>query len=414
MKILLANMTAYPTIGGVENSLRYIGRELLKLCHEVKIFCLRSKPDEPARAEHEGMEIIRAPYEPLKWPHQRLRRAVEASSEAIPGVLREFPADAVWSRSMVVGAGIRRAGFSGPLLQIFSTNARMHSHGIYLATRGLPWKRRLMLLGLWPSEYFTASRFERELAPRCTAVAFSENMRTQLLADFPPEARTCHVIPPGVDPDIFSPEAGASHFETLEKDYGIRAGDPIVLYVGRLSTAKHIPMLMDAMALLETPARLVLVGGGRDESRLRAYGERLGLGERILFAGSHHERLPAFYAASRVCVLPTTTESFGQTYLESLACGTPAVGFGRAESWVRTATDEIIRDGETGVVVQRIDKAALAAGIDRVLKLDEDAYATMSRAAHDDMRARFSWPRFVASAVELCRDGGGDTGKAKP
>jgi len=414
MKILLANMTAYPTIGGVENSLRYIGRELLSLGHEVKVFCLRSTPEEPPRVEHEGVEIIRAPYRPAKWPHQRLRRAVDATSTAIPELLREFPADAVWCRSMVVGTGIRRGGFKGPLLQIFSTNARMHSHGIYLATRGLPWKRRLMLLGLWPSEYFTAARFERELARRCTAVAFSDNMRTQLLADFPPEARTCHVIPPGVDSEIFSPEAGARHFEILEKEYGVRAGDPIVLYVGRLSTAKHIPMLMDAMALLETPARLVLVGGGRDESRLRAYGERLGLGERILFAGSHHELLPAFYAASRVCVLPTTTESFGQTYLESLACGTPAVGFGRAASWVRTATDEVIKDGETGVVVQQIDKGALAAGIDRVLKLDDDAYVAMSRAARDDMQARFSWPQFVASAVQHSRDGGNDIGEATP
>lgn len=47
MRILLANSTAYPVIGGVENSLRYIGRELLRAGHEVKIFCFQTSSVHP-------------------------------------------------------------------------------------------------------------------------------------------------------------------------------------------------------------------------------------------------------------------------------------------------------------------------------------------------------------------------------
>ena len=405
MRILLANTTAYPVIGGVENSLRFIGRELLRAGHEVRIFCLQMSPSEPLRMEHEGMEIIRHPYRPERWPHARLRGTVDAAREGSPAAIREFQPDAVWSRSAPVGQGIRAGGFQGPLLQIFPTNAKMNCRGLYLQTRGLPWMRRLMLLGLWPSAWFSSARLERSLARQCTSVAFSENMRRQLLAGFPPDARECQVIPPGVDHEVYSPENGARYFPELTREFGIHPGEPLVLYVGRLSIAKHIPMLIDALALLKVPARLVLVGSGSDEANLRDYAARRGMAERVVFAGSHSEKLPGFYAISRVSVLPTTTESFGQVYLESLACGTPAVGFAGDGKRVLTATSEILRDGETGGVATRVCASALAEKLDEILSMDQDAYEVMSVRARADVMARFSWHVFVERALALSGTG---------
>lgn len=410
MRILLANTTAYPVIGGVENSLRFIGRELLRAGHQARIFCLQLAADEPLRMEHEGIEIIRHPYRPERWPHARLRATVSAACQGSLDVIREFQPDAVWSRSAPVGQGIREGGYQGPLLQIFPTNAKMNCRGLYLQTHGLPWKRRLMLLGLWPSAWLSSSRLERSLARQCTSVAFSENMRQQLLAGFPADARECQVIPPGVDHDVYSPENGARYFPELTREFGIQPGEPLVLYVGRLSIAKHIPMLIDALALLKTPARLVLVGGGSDEASLRDYATRRGMADRVIFAGSHSEKLPGFYAISRVSVLPTTTESFGQVYLESLACGTPAVGFAGDGKRVLTATSEILRDGETGGVVTRVCASALAEKLDEILSMDQDAYETMSARARADVMERFSWHGFVERALAL--SGTGASGRA--
>lgn len=401
MKILLANTTAYPTIGGVENSLRFIGRALLRAGHDVKIFCLQLAPGEPLRTEHEGIEIVRHPCVSERWPHARLRRTAEAARVGSSALLDSFKPDAVWSRSAPIGLGIRRGGYTGQLLQIFPTNARMNCRGLYLQTHGLPWKRRLLLAGLWPSAYISSVRLERELARRCTSVAFSENMRGQLLAGFPADAQTCHVIPPGVDHDLYSPENGAGHFESLGSEFGLHPGEPTVLYVGRLSTAKHIPMLMDAVAQLKTRARLVLVGQGQDEGHLRTYARQLGLAERVIFAGSQGEKLPGFYAISRVSVLPTTTESFGQVYLESLASGTPAVGFAGDGRRVLTATSEILRDGETGGVAKSVSARALAEQIELILSLDEAGYAAMSARAREDAIARFSWDHFTERALAL-------------
>jgi glycosyltransferase involved in cell wall biosynthesis len=189
MRILLANGTAYPTIGGIENSLSYIGRELLRAGHEVKVFCFQFSLKEPLRMVHEGVEIIRYPCKAYRWPHMQYLSRVATAQRAIPAVLKEFQPDMIWSRSVPVGLGIRRSGYPGRLLQIYSTNARMNCRGLFLQTRGLPIRRRFMLLGLWPSAFLVSSLLERELASQCEAIAFSENMRRQLLADFPKDAR---------------------------------------------------------------------------------------------------------------------------------------------------------------------------------------------------------------------------------
>ncbi|MFC1523811.1 glycosyltransferase family 4 protein [Thermodesulfobacteriota bacterium] len=401
MKILLANSTAYPVIGGVENSLSNIGRELIRAGHEVKVFCFQFSPDEPMRMEHEGIEIIRHPCMPERWPHNQFLSRVAVAKQVIPSILNEFQPDTVWSRAASVGLGIRQGGFKGSLLQIFPTSARMNCLGTFLQTYGLPAWRRLMLLGLWPTAYFVSVRIERELSRQCESVAFSDNIREQLLMEFPVDARPCHKIPPGVDCEVFSPDNGARFFQFIENEYGLSRSEPIVLYVGRLSCAKNIPLLMDAVLAMENGAKLVLVGSGPEESRLRAYAQRIGLSENIVFAGLQHEKLPGFYAISSVCVLPTTIESFGQVYLESLASGTPVVGFAGDGRRVLTATDEIVRDGVTGFVVHEVNFRALAEKIDLIISLDSKVYADMAKHARDDVRSRFSWCDFVDKALTL-------------
>jgi glycosyltransferase involved in cell wall biosynthesis len=404
MRILLANSTAYPYVGGVENSLRYIGRALVSEGHEARIFCLQFLPDEPLRMEHDGIEIFRYPCSGSRWPHRQYKNRVVAAEKGIRAILDDFRPDAIWSRNASVGLGIRRGGYTGPLLQIFPTNARMNCRGSFLMTGGLPLRRRLMLLGLWPLAYSVSSRIERELYGQCTPVAFSENMRMQLTRDHRETGRPCHVIHPGVDGEVFSPENGALYFETIEHEYGLSRSEPLVLYVGRLSGSKHIPLLMKAVAGSKERAKLVLVGSGRDEDRLRRIAQNAARPGRIVFAGSQDEMLPGFYAMSRVCVLPTTVESFGQAYLESLASGTPVVGFG-GDGWdVLTATDEIVLDGKTGVIVRTVGAEALSEGIDSILAMEESEYGKMSRLCRQDVTERFSWKRFVSGALALSRE----------
>ena len=401
MRILLANSSAYPSIGGVENSLNYIGRELLNAGHEVKIFSLQNAPEMPPSIVHNDIEIIRALCTPKRWPHAGLLEKIRVIQSATPNLLKTFRPDAIWSRYAPAGLGLRRGGYKGPLLHIFSTNAKMNCLGAYLQTHGLPIKRRAILLGLFPFEYLFLAKIEQELLRQCKAIVFSENMGSQLLKSYSKVIRSCHVIPPGVDHEFFSPENGSRYFDKIEQRYGISRREPIVLYVGRLTNSKKIPMLMDAVALLDPAVRLVLVGDGPEKDNLIKYSKRIGINERLIFAGIHHEMLPGFYAMSRVYALPTTVESFGQVYLESLACGTPAVGFAGDGCAVLTATEEIIKDGKTGGIVKSVSAHDFADKINKILSLDDKGYTVMSQCSREDVLGRFSWQRFVSTALEL-------------
>lgn len=395
MRILLVNGGAYPHIGGVENSLRFIGRELLLTGHEVKIFCFQFAPSEPLCIEHDGIEIVRCPYTPSRWPHTRIRYEVDLVRREIQPLLRDFRPDAIWSRSASLGLGVSMSGYQGLLSQIFCTTARMDCQGSYLRTSGMPLTRRLMLLGLWPLHYQEAYRIERKLLNKCQPVVFSEVMRRQLHDLYGNRAAKTRVIAPGVDTDIFCPKVAADSGARIEAEYGISSKDRYVLYVGRLSIAKNLPLLIDAVAKLRQSAKLILVGSGSDEGRLRAYVERRGLSSRIRFVGSQDKLLPGFYGLARVCVLPTTIESFGQVYLESMACGTPVVGLGGNGNRFTTATDEIVRDSETGRVISEASPTALAQAIDSILEFSPSEYDTMSKKGVEDVANRFSWRRFV-------------------
>ncbi len=143
MKILLANLTAYPTIGGVENSLLFIADELTKQGHAAQILAFRSHKNDPIYTEHKGIPIHRYDRPVERWPHRQFSSISKATKTAFPLLSDTYSPDAVWSRSAPVGLGIRQAGYQGPLLQIFPTNARMNSRGLFLHTKGFPLKQRL-------------------------------------------------------------------------------------------------------------------------------------------------------------------------------------------------------------------------------------------------------------------------------
>ncbi len=396
MKILLVCGSYYPqSIGGVENSFRHISAELLCLGHEVKMFSCQLNHDEPSRVEYEGVEIIRYKEEPVRFAPIRMRRRVALGRREIQPVLCEFAPDAIWSREANLTLGIARSGYPGKIFHIFPTTARMYPRGMCINTSGFNIKRRLLMLAVYPFVYRTASRIERELLVRRNPICFSQNVRQHLLRIYGKLAEKTRIVRPGVDTNRFSPGIGLQQFEEIREKYGLKASDPFVVYVGRLWVAKNIPMLVEAVSHLGPSVRLVLVGGGHDEFPFRDYVKKRGLNERVIFVGQQDELLPGFYTMAKVCVLPTTIESFGQTYLESMACGTPVVGFAADGRKVLTATDEIVQDGKTGRIVQEVSPQALAEGISEILDMPDSKYCAMSRDAAKYVKRRFSWRRFV-------------------
>jgi rhamnosyl/mannosyltransferase len=142
-----------------------------------------------------------------------------------------------------------------------------------------------------------------------------------------------------------------------------RFGDPFLLFVGRLRHYKGLHILLDAMTRIRAP--LVIVGDGPMGASIREQAARLGLGNRVHFAGSvTDEQLRDHLAAAAIGLLPSTTptEAFGLAMVESMASGLPVIS-----TELGTGTSFVNQHGLTGFVVPPNDPAALADSINRLL-----------------------------------------------
>ncbi|HEV8472015.1 MAG TPA: glycosyltransferase [Methylomirabilota bacterium] len=183
------------------------------------------------------------------------------------------------------------------------------------------------------------------------------------------------VVPTGVDLERFRPGARAVARPTL----GLPAEDPLLLYVGRLDREKSVERVLlafDHVAGTVPRARLALVGQGKEAPRLRALAARLSSARRVSFLGVRaHDALAPCYQAADLFLFASETETQGLVLAEAAACGLPAVAVAAA------GCDEVVRDGETGLLA-KADPTALAEAAIGLL-LDDQRRAAMAARARE-------------------------------
>lgn len=199
------------------------------------------------------------------------------------------------------------------------------------------------------------------------------------------------MLSPGVDSARFRPEAdGGAWRERL----GI--GDaPLVLCVGRIVPRKGQDVLVRTFAAVRAAvpdAVLVLAGDGPSRSKVEASATGSAARDAIRFTGEvTEEDLPGLYAAADVFAMPCRSrwgglevEGFGIVFLEAAAAGVPSVA-GRSGG-----AAEAVIDGETGIVVDGEDDAAVVEAIVALLR-DRERAAEMGRRARERAVAGYDW-----------------------
>lgn len=186
------------------------------------------------------------------------------------------------------------------------------------------------------------------LTAAAAVIVTTEELRVHVAARV--GAAKVHVIPNGVETDLFRPAPRAP------------AGPRRVLYVGRFSAEKNLQALVEAVAKLARglDLELVLVGDGPERARLAAAAQRLGV--RLGLPGTvDHRRLPALLAGADAFVLPSWTEGHPKALLEAMSAGVPCV-----------ASDvpgnrAVLENDRTGLLFDPADPVALARALERVL-----------------------------------------------
>jgi len=215
----------------------------------------------------------------------------------------------------------------------------------------------------------------RGVRRHCRFIAMSGDLAARLRATNP--AAQITVIPNGVPAAAFTVTAP-------------RGND--VLFLGRLEIAqKGLDLLLSAFAAVHDrlPGQLVLAGDGPDRKALQTRVARLGMSDRVVFAGrvDGADKL-RLIAGARVVAMPSRFETFGMVAAEALACGTPVVAF------EIPSLREVVVPG-TGVLVPAFDVAAfaetlatLAGDLVRVEKLGAQGRAHARRYDWDDVAER--------------------------
>jgi glycosyltransferase involved in cell wall biosynthesis len=184
----------------------------------------------------------------------------------------------------------------------------------------------------------------------------SESLRMQFIEHFGFAQEMVRTIHNPLDIDIIL----AQSVEGGNPVLGETPGETIV-GMGRFTRQKGFDLLIRAMARVRAPAKLLLLGGGRDEEKLRGLAEELGVSEKVEFLGFRKNPYPVLRGAT-VFVLPSRYEGFPNGLAEAMALGVPCVA-----TRCRTGPEELITDGENGLLVPVEDPEAIAGAIDRLL-----------------------------------------------
>jgi glycosyltransferase involved in cell wall biosynthesis len=139
--------------------------------------------------------------------------------------------------------------------------------------------------------------------------------------------------------------------------------EPEILYVGQVIRGKGVDLLLRALQGVRRPWHATVVGAGNHLDACRGLAERLGIAERVEFAGwVDHEALESYFARAALTAVPSRwPEPFGMVGIEAMARGRPVVAFaaGGITDW--------LQDDVNGLIAPAADVDALRARIDRLL-----------------------------------------------
>jgi phosphatidyl-myo-inositol dimannoside synthase len=215
-------------------------------------------------------------------------------------------------------------------------------------------------------------------------------------------ARRVRIVPLGTTPEHFRPGIDPAG---VRARYGLNGG-PWILTVSRLEWHKGIDTVIRAMPAVRAAhpgTRYAVAGVGERRPHFERLVGELGLGDAVRFLGPIPDAdLPALYNAADLYVGASRrhellVEGFGISLVEASACGLAVVG-GRSGG-----VPDAVRDGETGILVDPDDPAAVAAGINRLLA-DPDLRGRMGAAGRRAVETYFNWDRVARDLMKVDKE----------
>jgi glycosyltransferase involved in cell wall biosynthesis len=218
------------------------------------------------------------------------------------------------------------------LRSILSRESRavVHAHGykadLLLAALGTP--RQLACFATCHSWYSATAKmkmleyFDKRALRRFEhVVAVSEEIHQDLLAAGMPASRLSKI-----SNGISVPDVSAATRDAIRSEWKLTANEKLIVQIGRLTKSKCNANLLKALAALpdDIKAKVVLVGDGEDRGELAALARRIGVENRVLFAGYRRDAT-AIMAGADALAITSNKEGLPIVLLEAMAVGCPII-----------------------------------------------------------------------------------------
>jgi len=196
--------------------------------------------------------------------------------------------------------------------------------------------------------------------------------------------KTGEIIPNGVDLEIFKPK------ERIDNKK-----EKIILTVSRLVKKNGIDDLIKAGKYLDFNFKILIIGIGPDEEKLKELVKDKGLEDKVMFKGQvNYDQLPEYYASTDIFVRPSLSEGLGNVFLEAMACGLPIIGTEVG------GIPDFLKDKETGLLCKANNPKDIAEKIKEILE-DDNLRKTLSKNGLELVIEKYSWDKIAQQMKKI-------------
>ena len=405
LRIALLTYRGKPHVGGQGVYIRHLSKALVDLGHQVEVLGGQPYPILDPRVplvELPSLDIWADPHpmrKPRLWEWKDWTDAIEHASfnmgtfsEPLAFSLRawrhlrtrrhEFD---LIQDNQTLGWGILKLHQEGwPILETIHHPITI-DRKLELEHARSRWER------FGKRRWYAFTRMQTQVAQRLPRImSVSESSKSDIAADHGVPPDRIHVVPVGVDPELFLPVPGVE-----------RRPGHLVTTASADVAMKGLKFLLEAVAKLRTERHmeLTIIGKRRPDSHASHTMTSLGLDDCVNFvSGVPDERIVELYSEAELAVVPSLYEGFSLPAIEAMSCGAPLV------ATTGGALPEVAGiHGETCFLTEPGDSEALASTIRAALD-NPDLRAKVGRQGRERVIKQWSWRHTAVRTVEQYRE----------
>ena len=310
MRIGLFTDTYPPFINGVSTSIQMLENALRKKGH--KVFIVTVNPDDMKYHIEDNGRIIRIPGIPTGIYDYRLTtfypiKAVNKIKEWNLDIIHTHTEFGIGTFARVIGKQ-----FDIPVVHTYHT---MYEDYVHYITKGYFDKSSKKIVE-YLTKFYCDKTIEELIVPtKKTYDLFKEKYKYD---------RNVHIIPTGIEIERFYKEKiSKEKLDKKKEELGIKKGDIITLFVGRIASEKSVDFLIENQAVLNKKyknSKLLIVGDGPDLENYKELAKKLKIDNNVIFTGKvPWVEIPIYYNIGDIFVTASHTETQGLTVIEAMA-----------------------------------------------------------------------------------------------